>query len=81
MTATADAAPGVVQVGSWVLVEYASGENSAFVVPEPEDREPRRQRGSRASTLGRAVLGRRVGDWVAVREWNGLTGVVVVDVR
>jgi transcription elongation factor GreA len=69
----------VVQVGSRVRVRDADGEDE-FALVAAEDVDTGANRISIESPLGRALLGRRVGDRVRFRAPGGVMGVTVVDV-
>jgi transcription elongation factor GreA len=66
-----------VQVGSCVRLEDQDGEEEFFVVPTHEA-DPVQRRISMESPLGRALLGRSVGERVAVRAPGGLRAVTIV---
>jgi transcription elongation GreA/GreB family factor len=69
----------VVRVGSRVRVRDADGEDE-FALVAPEDVDTGANRISIESPLGRALLGRRVGDQVRFRAPGGIMGVTVVGV-
>jgi transcription elongation GreA/GreB family factor len=70
----------VVRMGSRVRVRDADGEAEFAVVP-PEDADAVAERVSASSPLGRALLGRRLGEEVRFRVRAGVLAVTVVDVR
>jgi transcription elongation GreA/GreB family factor len=70
---------GVVRVGSRVRVRDEDGEDE-FALVTPEDVDTGANRISIESPLGRALLGRRVGDRVRFRAPGGVMGVTVVGV-
>jgi transcription elongation GreA/GreB family factor len=69
----------VVAIGSRVRVQDDDGEDE-FAVVAPEDVDTGADRISTESPLGRALLGRRVGDRVRFRAPCGIVGVTVVGV-
>jgi len=69
----------VVRIGSRVRIEDEDGEDE-FAVVAPEDVDTGASRISTESPLGRALLGRRVGDRVRFRAPCGIVGVTVVRV-
>jgi transcription elongation factor GreA len=70
----------VVRVGSRVLIQDADGDVE-FEVVAHEDADPGHDRVSAESPLGRALLGRRVGERVTFRAPGGVMGVTVVGIR
>ena len=71
---------GVVRLGSRVCVRDTDGD-AEFRIVEPHDADPVAERVSAESPLGRALLGRRVGELVRFRAPGGVLAVTVVDVR
>jgi transcription elongation factor GreA len=68
----------VIGIGSRVRVQFADGEDEfALVWPEDEDAT---EHMTTDSPLGRALIGRRVGERVLFRAPGGLMGVTVLDV-
>jgi hypothetical protein len=67
----------VVRVGSRVRVEYGDGDDE-FAVVAPEDADAMSERVSAESPIGRALLGRRVGERVRYRAPEGVVGVTVL---
>jgi transcription elongation factor GreA len=74
-----DTSDAVVRVGSRVRVKDVDGEDEFILVP-PEEADIVVDQVSAESPLGRALLGRRVGDRVRFRAPGGVVGVTVVDV-
>lgn len=70
----------VVRIGSRVRVQDVDGEAEFAVVPE-EEADATAERVSASSPLGRALLGRRLGEQVRFRAPGGLLAVTVVGVR
>lgn len=66
-----------VRVGSTVVVRNADGTCETYVIVPPEQAEPRAGRISRESPLGRALIGRQVGESVLVRAPGGSLTVTV----
>lgn len=69
----------VVRLGSRVRVRDIDGEEELVVVP-PEEADPTHDLVSAHSPLGRALLGRRLGDCVTFRAPGGDLAVTVVGV-
>jgi transcription elongation GreA/GreB family factor len=70
----------VIQLGSRVRVHDSDGE-AEFCVVEPGDADAVAERVSAESPLGRALIGRRVGDEVRFRAPVGVRAVTVVRVN
>jgi transcription elongation GreA/GreB family factor len=70
----------MVRMGSRVRVRDADGE-AEFAVVAPEDADAAAERVSASSPLGRALLGRRLGDEVRFRAPGGPLTVTVVNVH
>lgn len=68
---------GMVRIGSRVRVQDADGEDEFTLVPE-HDADARASRLSADSPLGRALLGRHVGERVRFRAPGGVMGVTVL---
>ena len=66
-----NAHPDYIGVGSAAVVEAESGETETYVVVSPRDADPRAGRVSIESPIGRALLGRRVGEQVVVAAPGG----------
>lgn len=75
-----DNASSVVRIGSRVSVRDRDGE-AEFRIVEPHEADAVAERVSAESPLGRALLGRRVGELVRFRAPGGVLAVTVVDVR
>ncbi len=69
----------VVRIGSRVRIRDADG-NAEFSVVDPEEADAVAERVSASSPLGRALLGRQVGDEVRFRAPGGVLAVTVVTV-
>lgn len=69
----------VIELGSRVRVRDADGEAEFNIVPS-EDADVAEERVSAESPLGRALLGRRLGDEVRFRAPGGVLSVTVVRV-
>jgi transcription elongation factor GreB len=67
--------------GAWVTVEGEDGEERTYRLVGPDEFDVARGLLSVEAPLGRALLGRREGDVVAVRRPAGLADVTVVEVR
>jgi transcription elongation GreA/GreB family factor len=70
----------VVRMGSRVRVRDVDGDAEFAVVP-PEEADIAANRISASSPLGRALLGRRLGEEVRFRAPSGVLAVTVVDIR
>ena len=70
----------VVRLGSRVRVRDVDGDAEFAVVP-PEEADATAHRISASSPLGRALIGRRLGEEVRFRAPGGVLSVTVVDVR
>jgi transcription elongation factor GreA len=70
----------VVRTGSTVRVRDEDGD-AEFCIMEPEEADAAANRVSTQSPLGRALLGRTVGDEVRFRAPGGVLRVTVVEVR
>jgi transcription elongation GreA/GreB family factor len=70
----------VVRLGSRVRVRDVDGDAEFAVVP-PEEADATADRISASSPLGRALLGRRLGEEVRFRAPGGTLSVTVVDIR
>ena len=69
--------PDYVQVGSTVVVSAADGEVQTYVIVQPADAVPREGKVSSGSPVGRALLGRRVGDRVVIPAPGGSFSVQI----
>ena len=69
--------PATVRAGSWVAVRDDEGEDE-FTIVHPEDADARLGRISLDSPLGRALVGRCVGEQVVVRAPGGVRVVHVI---
>ncbi len=58
--------PDTVRLGAKILVRGADGEEETYVVVAPNDADPRTGKVSSQSPVGRALLGRRVGESVVI---------------
>jgi transcription elongation factor GreA len=70
----------VVRIGSMVCIRDADG-MAEFSLVEPQEADAIAERLSCESPLGRALLGRHVGDQVRFRAPGGVLAVTVVAVR
>ncbi len=71
---------GVIGIGSRVCVRDSDGD-AAFCIVEPGEADIAHERVSADSPLGRALLGRRVGDEVRFRAPGGILTAIVVEIR
>jgi transcription elongation GreA/GreB family factor len=72
-------AANVIAIGSRVCVRDTDGD-AEFSIVEPDQADIADERISAESPLGRALLGRRVGDEVRFRVPGGVLAVTVVEV-
>jgi transcription elongation factor GreA len=61
-----DAHPETVRLGATIVVRDSDGESDTYVVVSPNEADPRAGRVSSHSPVGRALLGRRVGESVVI---------------
>ncbi len=73
-------AEGVVDVGSTVKVHDEYGDE-AFTIVGSAEAEPSKGRISLESPVGKALLGKRVGDDVSVQTPSGVTRMLIVEVH
>ena len=66
-----------IQIGTTVVVRGADGERDTYVIVAAKDADPRNGRVSSASPIGRALLGRRVGERVVIPAPGGSFTVTV----
>jgi transcription elongation factor GreB len=77
-----DAAPdGRVAFGTWVTVEDEDGDHRTWRIVGPDEADARRGLVSVHAPVARALLGRAVGEEVAVERPGGPITVVVVGIR
>jgi transcription elongation factor GreA len=72
---------GVVGFGSTVTVLDTNGEAETWVIVGPQEANPRQGRISNVSPVGRALLGKRVGEKIQVDAPGGTLVFEVTDVR
>ena len=63
--------PDYIGIGSAAVVEAEGGKTETYVIVSPRDADPRSGRVSSESPVGRALLGRRVGECVVVAAPGG----------
>jgi len=63
--------PDYIAIGSAAVVEAEGGKTETYIVVSPRDADPRAGRVSSESPIGRALLGRRVGECVVVAAPGG----------
>ena len=71
---------GEVRIGSQVCIRDVDGD-ATFRIVEPENADATADRVSAQSPLGRALLGRHVGDRIRFRAPLGVLAVTLVDVQ
>ena len=75
-------ATGVVGVGSYVtVVERGARDDEMYYIVGSAEADPLRGRISNESPVGRALLGKRVGDEVQVRIPDGMRHLKIVEIR
>jgi transcription elongation factor GreB len=72
---------GTVAFGTWVTVQDGEGTRTTWRIVGPDEADPRRGQVSAHSPVGRALLGREVGDSVEVERPGGRVELAVVEVR
>jgi transcription elongation factor GreB len=75
-----EAPEGRVAFGSWVTVEDAEGVRSTWRIVGPDEADPRRDRVSAHSPVGRALIGAGTGDTVEVERPGGRRELKVVSI-
>lgn len=78
--APAAGSAGKVSFGSWVTVEDGAGTRTTWRIVGPDEVDPRRGLVSAHSPVGRALLGREVGDVVDVERPGGRAEYEVIAV-
>jgi len=73
--------PGRVYFGAWVVLEDEDGSVSKFQVVGPDEFDVAAGRISMESPLGRALLGREVGDAFTLQRPKGPVGYTVLEIR
>ena len=79
--ASSDLLPGVVGVGSRVVVRWEDGGEESYVVVGPPEVDVQSNRISRESPVGRALEGRRTGEWVEVATPGGCSRLEIIAVN
>lgn len=69
--------PDYVRLGSKIVVQDSDGDRETYVVVRPREADPRAGRVSSESPIGRALLGRRVGESVVIRAPGGSFDVTI----
>jgi transcription elongation factor GreB len=72
---------GTVAFGTWVTVQDGAGTRTTWRIVGPDEADPRRGQVSAHSPVGRALLGREVGDSVEIERPGGRLELEVVEVR
>ncbi len=67
--------------GAWVSVEDEHGETAEYQVVGPDEFDPKARRISMDSPMGRALLGKQLGDEVLVRRPRGDAYLTITGVR
>lgn len=71
----------IIEVGSRVSVSDGQGKTSAYFIVGSTEADPVQGKISNESPIGRAILGKRVGDRVEVRTPSGLVNLVIVNIE
>ncbi len=74
------AVPGVVELGNKVLVQNQDGKIEQYTIVGSTEANPIEGKISNESPVGRALLGKRVGDQVDVRTPGGVLKLLIMDV-
>lgn len=74
------AVPGVVELGDKVLVQNQDGKIEQYTIVGSTEANPIEGRISNESPVGRALLGKRIGDQVDVQTPGGLLKLLILDV-
>ncbi|MEA2642801.1 MAG: transcription elongation factor GreA [Chloroflexota bacterium] len=69
--------PDYVRIGSLVIVRTANGDEERYVIVAARDANPREGRVSSESPIGRALLGRRIGERVVIPAPGGSFNVTI----
>ena len=72
---------GTVAFGTWVTVQDGTGTRTTWRIVGPDEADARRGHVSAHSPVGRALLGREVGDSVEVERPGGRLDLEVIEVR
>ena len=70
-----------VRFGALVKVEQDDGEEKSWRLVDKEESDPGRGRISVQSPVGRALMGRKVGDFVEIRLPKGLVEMEILEIR
>jgi transcription elongation factor GreA len=73
--------PEYTRLGATIVVRDIEGERETYVVVAPREADPRAGRVSSESPIGRALLGRRVGESVVIRAPGGSFDVTIESVE
>ena len=71
----------IVEVGSRVTVSQARGKPSEYLIVGSTEADPIQGKISNESPIGRAILGKRVGEKVEVRTPSGLVGLTILKIE
>ena len=74
------AMPGVVEIGDKVLIQNQDGKIEQFVIVGSAEASPVEGKISNESPVGKALLGKKIGDEVEVKTPAGLLKLLVMDV-
>ena len=71
----------IVVVGSRVTVSQARGKPSEYLIVGSTEADPIQGKISNESPIGRAILGKRVGEKIEVRAPSGLVGLTILKIE
>ncbi len=74
------AVPGVVELGNKVLIQNQDGKIEQYTIVGSTEANPIEGKISNESPVGRALLGKRIGDQVDVRTPAGVLKLLIMDV-
>jgi transcription elongation factor GreA len=74
------AVPGVVELGDKVLVQNQDGKIEQYTIVGSTEANPLEGRISNESPVGRALLGKKIGDEIEVRTPGGVLKLLIMDV-
>lgn len=72
---------GVVDIGSHVTIQEDEFEPETYHIVGPKEADPRQQRISHESPIGKALIGRKVGDMVTAETPNGSIRFKIVTIE
>ncbi len=70
----------IVNIGSWIQIDY-DGEVEEYTIVGSAEADPSSSKISNEAPIGKALMGRRIGDTVEVQVPNGVAKITILDVR